>query len=134
MSNNQSAIDAIIAREETVLVHGHTLVLTLPSAEVIASVRSLASQSVGAVKEDGSGDMVEGIRLFTEAQIQGIAGCLGIDEGKAGQLLAVTGGDNGNLASAMRDLLGLSPPDTDDEPEAGVTDPFLASDLEQEEQ
>ena len=134
MNENQTAIDAIIARKETVEVHGHTLVLALPSAEDIAAVRSLASQSVGVVKEDGSGDMVEGIRLFTEAQIKGIAGCLGIDEAQAGQLLAVTGGDNGALATAMRDLLGLSAPDKEDEPGADVTGPLSVSDLELEDQ
>ena len=131
MTRNSTAIDAIIAREETVVVLGQELILHLPSAGIIREVRSLATQSASSVKEDGSGDIVEGIKLFTDAQIKGIAGCLDIDEDKASQLLAVTGGDSGALAVAVRSLLGLSAPDVDG-PDGEVTDPLSQSDLELE--
>ena len=130
MTRNKSAVDAIISREEVVEVLDQELILKLPSAEIIAEVRALASQSASCVKEDGSGDMSEGITLFTSAQIKGIAGCLDVGEDTASQLLAVTGGDSGELAVAVRSLLGLSPP-TDEEPEAEVTSPLSPSDLEQ---
>ena len=125
-TRNDRSVEAIVSRQETVECAGCDLVLQLPTAEVIAQVRELATASVGLAKEDGTGDIAGGIQLFTQAQIKGIAGCLDVDEDTASQLLAVSGGDAGDLAVAVRSMLGMNARGTDDdEPDPSTIDPLL---------
>ena len=105
MTRNLQSIDAIITRSVTVNVLGHQLELRLPVDKLLREIRELATASAKFAKEGE--DIGEGIRLFNEVQIKGIAGCLDTDEETASRLLMASGGDRGDLALAVREFLGM---------------------------
>ena len=100
------AIDAILATEKTVVVHGTPLVLTVPKAAVARKLRKL--QFSLAPKDGVEPDMETlaetSLRLASEA----VAACLGdLDGERAARLVLASGGEMGELSRAALDLCGI---------------------------
>ena len=105
MTRNLQSIDAIITRAVTVNVLGNELVLRLPDDKLLREIRELATESAKYSREGE--DISVGIKIFNEVQIKAIAGCLDTDEETASRLLMASGGDRGDLSTAVREFLGM---------------------------
>ena len=104
--SNLSAIDRLLAREETVSVHGEELTLRLPDAAKLKEIRALTAR-IAQLGEDSE----DAVTLATDLSVTVLAACLSVPEDQAILALTASGGDMGELAAKARELVGLGVPE-----------------------
>ena len=102
--SNQDAIGKLLARTETVEVHGVTLELSIPEPSDLSAIREM---QVRASKLDPEDDGDEAVTIGIDLTLLSVRACLKCTEGEAEQLVAMCGGYGGDLAEKVRDFLGM---------------------------
>ena len=107
---NKDAIAALLAVQETVEVHGQKIVLSIPSSDVLSEVRTVGAKmaaSDGQISE-------EAMQQMAQLGVNVMAACAGCTHDEASRLIAVSGGENGDLMQAAFRLSGLDAKAADD--------------------
>lgn len=119
MSNIQS-VEALLARTQEVEVNGVTFTITVPEAESMRKIREKVRDATAQAASDETG-AVDSFFDLTDLCMQA---ALEIEPHQVAQVLALTGGENGELARTVRQFLGIGDGDDDLTEEAVDSDVF----------
>ena len=108
--SNESVIAELLAETREVIVNGKTVTLSIPSHEVLAELRALGAKAGGDPDAFSEDDLLAVASFGSKL----LAGCLDCDEESASRLLAISGGETGDLMQEALKIAGMKPPEGDD--------------------